>query len=383
MPETASRSLLTRWRRLWFPPPDLSRRLLREHRFRIAVCLMLLAPMSIGFWLVDRIIDPVGAERTLMLKLPFLVTILFGMAVLKEHRPWVVGVLQSIVLIAHLACDSLALALLDNGVKAGLGGYIVAYLFAMFILPGLPLVWSLLVVLFIPSVPLGMALAGWLPGFPYALFAMTMLPLSVCVLILMIFAARAGHLRDDLEQRLKAASNTDPLTGISNRRRFMPALAIELQRAQRQNSPLAVLMLDIDRFKRVNDRYGHFTGDQVICRLAQLCGENLRSFDLAARVGGEEFALLLPGADLTQALTVAERLRQQAAALMMKDGYGQAFHFTISIGVAGVAPGDDAVTLLSRADKGLYQAKQGGRNRVCVGSEDGQKKLGHLTLVGT
>jgi diguanylate cyclase (GGDEF)-like protein len=371
VPDAIRLPLPERWRRLWFPPPALSQRLLTDFRVRIAVCLMLLAPMSLGFWMVDWILDPDGAQRTLILKLPFLVTIVLGLAVLKERRPWVVGLIEILVLVANLVCDSLALLWLSVDFTVGLGSYTVYYFFSLFMLPGLPLVWTVLTVLVIPLVPLGMALAGWLPGFPFLLFCMTTVPLSVCALILMVFATRATHMRYDLEQQLEAASNTDPLTGVSNRRRFMPALSIELQRAQRQHLPLAVLILDIDHFKNINDQYGHFVGDGVICRLAQLCSEGLRSFDLVARMGGEEFALLLPGTDLTAALAVAERLRQQTAALSMADDRGRVFSFTVSIGVAVLAPDDDALSLLTRADKALYQAKQDGRNRVRVSADGG------------
>jgi len=179
--------------------------------------------------------------------------------------------------------------------------------------------------------------------------------------------ARSYRSRYASEQRLKQASNTDPLTGVSNRRHFMPLLAQEMSRCRRFHHPLALLMLDIDRFKRVNDAYGHPTGDLVIQRVAQACSRRSRDSDVVARLGGEEFAVLLPEAALPGALAYAERVREDVEELLLRCPGGREVRCTVSIGVAELGPGDlPEEDLLRRADAALYKAKHAGRNRVCA-----------------
>ncbi|MDR3099739.1 MAG: diguanylate cyclase, partial [Paraburkholderia sp.] len=189
----------------------------------------------------------------------------------------------------------------------------------------------------------------------------------------------------EASERLETLARSDPLTGLANRRRFQEVFAEALERANRapqQPVAMAVLMLDIDFFKRVNDRFGHAAGDRVLQVLARILRANLRGVDLPARMGGEEFAVLLPGADLAAAAAVAERVRlavenhardaaapdaavpdAQAAA---SAAHAEAIAFTVSIGVA-VSPVDcpaNYEALMHLADARLYMAKAGGRNRV-------------------
>lgn len=153
----------------------------------------------------------------------------------------------------------------------------------------------------------------------------------------------------------------DPLTGIANRRAFNERLRFEAERGARMKSPLVLVMLDLDHFKKVNDDYGHETGDQVLVAVAALLMGAVRPYDLVARVGGEEIALLLPGTDLERGIEIAERLRREVAALTI-DGYPK--QITASFGVALLPPGGDSDRLMSRADAALYRAKDCGRNRV-------------------
>ena len=169
------------------------------------------------------------------------------------------------------------------------------------------------------------------------------------------------------EKQLYKLATQDSLTGLNNRRQFLDLAGREIKRSQRYQQPLTVMMLDLDHFKNINDRYGHDVGDQVIHHFASVLQTVLRASDLAGRLGGEEFAGLLPDTDLADALPVAERLRQQVenSALTIN---GQAVHYTVSIGLTALQPGDVAIDdLLRRADKLLYQAKDHGRNRVCGG----------------
>ena len=169
-------------------------------------------------------------------------------------------------------------------------------------------------------------------------------------------------------QELLRLSTTDALTGLYNRRYLMDTMAAEFSRARRYWTPMAIMMIDVDRFKLVNDRYGHQVGDQVLEHLGRILRERTRQSDIAARYGGEELTVLLPQTALEQATAVAETLRQLVAEKPFIDDSGRQIHVTISIGLAcfpelGV---DDAERLLQYADAALYQAKEQGRNRVVL-----------------
>lgn len=176
--------------------------------------------------------------------------------------------------------------------------------------------------------------------------------------------------RRELVEKLEASANTDPLTGISNRRYFFDAGELAVRRSARRDQPLAVIMFDVDHFKAINDSHGHGTGDQALRHLVALSRQALRDIDLLARIGGEEFAVVLEDAEESQAALVAERLRALVAAAPLQAGDVRV-PMSISVGVAvqsRQAPlGLDA--LLARADRALYQAKAGGRNRVVAESE--------------
>lgn len=170
-----------------------------------------------------------------------------------------------------------------------------------------------------------------------------------------------------LEADLREMAATDMLTGLPNRRHFLAQLEQEKARVSRaEEKNAAVLMIDIDHFKRVNDTWGHATGDHVLRHLATLMREDLRRIDTPGRLGGEEFAVILPGADLPAAEIFAERLRKQVAETPATHDK-QSIPVTISIGVTEIKPGDiSADDALTRADRALYRAKECGRNRVTV-----------------
>lgn len=175
---------------------------------------------------------------------------------------------------------------------------------------------------------------------------------------------------EEANRQLATLSTTDSLTQLANRRKFDEIWQCEWQRATRQGTSLAVIMLDVDFFKRYNDHYGHQAGDACLQQVACILSEGIhRAGELAARYGGEEFVLVLPGLDITQACTSAERIRTaiQTAAIAHADS-PLATVVTISLGVAADNPsiGANPEHLLRAADNALYQAKAEGRNRYCV-----------------
>jgi diguanylate cyclase (GGDEF)-like protein/PAS domain S-box-containing protein len=169
----------------------------------------------------------------------------------------------------------------------------------------------------------------------------------------------------DAAEVARHAAVRDHLTGIGNRRAFFDAAEMELQRWRRMPRPLSLLLIDADHFKNINDRHGHPVGDAVLHHIAGQMSATFRQVDVVARIGGEEFAVLLPSADLASALRGAERLRATLAAQPAATDAGLV-DCTVSIGVATMDDQTASVdALLKRADQALYAAKNGGRNRVC------------------
>lgn len=169
------------------------------------------------------------------------------------------------------------------------------------------------------------------------------------------------------QEELKEQASTDPLTRLHNRRYFSSEADFLLALCREQKRPMAVMIADIDHFKRVNDTWGHPVGDKVIVRIAQTLKSCCRSRDLLARFGGEEFVILLPDADLRQAALCAERIRATVAKTAFQMVDGETAHVSMSIGVALVDVEQDSIqSALDRADQALYAAKQDGRNRVAI-----------------
>ncbi|MDR9467873.1 MAG: GGDEF domain-containing protein [Marinospirillum sp.] len=177
------------------------------------------------------------------------------------------------------------------------------------------------------------------------------------LLFLLVMHRMAGLMRETHRQadELEKLSRTDPLTGAANRRYLEDALAREISRAQRLDSPLTLAFMDLDYFKRFNDTYGHAAGDELLEELVRLWRSVLRDSDLLARIGGEEFVVVLPDTCSDEAQEVVERMRQSTPRKQ-----------TCSAGIARFGPGDTAETFVKRADQAMYAAKHGGRNRVVL-----------------
>ena len=167
--------------------------------------------------------------------------------------------------------------------------------------------------------------------------------------------------------RLEELSNTDGLTKLANRRHFMELAKVELMRAQRYDTPLSVVLIDLDHFKAVNDTYGHSAGDQVLTRVSEAIRRDLRQYDVAARYGGEELVLLLPQTDAHGAEAVAQRYRHTIEELVVSSDTNEV-RITASFGVAAFPehPAESIDLLLDRADAALYESKRQGRNRVTL-----------------
>ncbi len=183
------------------------------------------------------------------------------------------------------------------------------------------------------------------------------------------FHAMLADIRER-DERLSLLATTDALTGLANRRHAMDTLQTMLARAQRKAEPLGIIMLDIDAFKAVNDRYGHPTGDRVIQDVARVLQANARDYDLVARLGGEEFLVVCDGGTPEATVAMAERIRAGVEAREINDSPDASLHVTVSLGVHSAVPQsaqDDIEKMIRAADKALYRAKEAGRNRYVVG----------------
>jgi diguanylate cyclase (GGDEF)-like protein len=188
--------------------------------------------------------------------------------------------------------------------------------------------------------------------------------------------ARYDYVEETAQRQLLESALRDGLTRAFNRRYFLQRLGAEIRFADRHRQPLALLLIDLDHFKQINDEFGHPVGDQVLRRMVDVLGQTLRAEDVLARYGGEEFAILARGIVVSNAVQMGERLRKRVAGISI-DHAGKPLSLTASVGVAvfpfdgeasdpAQAADDTAQQLIARADAALYRAKNGGRNRVEV-----------------
>jgi diguanylate cyclase (GGDEF)-like protein len=190
--------------------------------------------------------------------------------------------------------------------------------------------------------------------------------LSTAALYLLALLNAFGFLllaRERLVQELARLQLVDPLTNLPNRRGFFSALEPWMALARRPGAPTALVLLDLDQFKRINDGYGHPAGDAVLRHMADVCRQQLRDSDLLGRLVGVEFAILLPRTGLEEAALVAERMRASIAAAPVKTERAL-ISLTASLGITTIRPDDSTVTLFQRADGALRAAKDAGRDRV-------------------
>jgi len=191
------------------------------------------------------------------------------------------------------------------------------------------------------------------------------IPLSIA------FGGISFYLVVELERaraRVHELAMVDPLTGLANRRRFVSAAKRELDLAYRHQQPLAILLLDVDHFKAINDAHGHLVGDRVLVEVSRRCEQALRTTDLLARWGGEEFIVLLPNTPVEQAQQLAERMRRAISATAQLQLSEREVQVTVSVGAAGAMPGQSPMLdeLIRLADLELYKAKHSGRDRVSI-----------------
>jgi diguanylate cyclase (GGDEF)-like protein len=184
------------------------------------------------------------------------------------------------------------------------------------------------------------------------------------MVILIFLAAVYYHLINQAQSALREMASTDPLTRLRNRRAMSEAMRHEHERQRRSDAPLSFILCDLDRFKAINDTFGHDAGDAVLKAASRALADGLRQIDAIARWGGEEFLIMLPDTAAAEAMQVAERLRQRVESQRVALPGAHALHVSVTLGVATVKPQESIEQAIARADAALYRGKHEGRNRV-------------------
>lgn len=337
-----------------------------DHREFAAVMLFLASLYALAFWIWDFVTDPVNASNTVWLRIGMMSVLATPPLLFKLVRtPYLVIALYFLSIFSAELIFVMILNRLHTGMTYGIGGFMVFMFMPVLALAGLSMRLKMLATVGISAMPQVLALMGIAHGFQHGQYAALIWPTAVVISLTHVAFDRTYALRYAAERALENSSNTDALTGLANRRHFMPTLKHEVIRACRQRTRTSLLMLDIDHFKSVNDKHGHPTGDLVICALAEICKNSVRTIDMAARLGGEEFAVLLVDADKDAALAVAERIRATVEQHQMTSCNGVPLRFTVSIGLCEQLPEEENEgPMIERADAALYQAKNTGRNKV-------------------
>lgn len=337
--------------------------------FELGQLLPMLGPLFglivLSFALWDYFIDPAQLLTTFSIRTA---CVLAGsLAYIETRLPW--SPIQRFAWIywTHVSAIIICTLVLNDGFLYGL----TAITMCVFFISVVTLrVQTFLFVLSVPTLVFILLSAISMPMFSF-LNSLMFYFLSIALAFASMMMIRSFRLRAFLlEKTLLHACRHDGLTGACNRQYMSELASREISLAKRHGRPLAAAMLDIDNFKHINDTYGHEIGDQAIQALVKTCSQALRASDYFARIGGEEFACLLPDADEAEALLCAERLRHAIEAIRIATPLGE-LKFTASFGVAMLSPGcADWNALLSRADAAMYTAKNAGRNQTVLARTD-------------
>ncbi len=336
-----------------------------DHRTLSSLMFIVAAFLGPLEWASDYATDPVGAMSTIGLRLSFLSLLFFPLALKYIKNRRVIEFASVSVGLIGLITFVEILNRLEMGMLFGFGGFTMFLFMPLLIAQGFSLRVNLFATILYAIFPSFWNALGFVRDFDALHYAALILPTTIAMILAHCAFAHNYRHRYESELALQSVSNSDPLTDLYNRRYFEPLLKQEMFRANRFVHPVSLLMLDIDHFKSINDTHGHPTGDIVIKTIANICRNTARNIDTPARIGGEEFAILLLEVSLEGALAVAERIRKAVEATMIRSLKGAPLSFTISIGVA-----ERPLNMLSErdfialTDAALYLAKASGRNCV-------------------
>lgn len=348
-----------------FPEKAYLRRKYYEHRKYTIAMSTLCSLGCAGLWIWDYVIDPIGAKTTIWLRLLMLAIGLIYTLVLRKlaYSRWITAAIFFTAICWEVIFVSI-LNLLDTGMVFGISGFMFFLLFPLLIMQGLSTRVNIFYIIIIALIPQLLAIAGFARSFQHKQYAVLIWSEAVMAIIVQITLKNNYLIRCNTQRQLEIAATTDKATGVSNRGYFMNYLKYILEASQAPDTDLSIILLDIDEFKGINDKYGHPAGDKVIEKLADICKDHAGERGMIGRLGGEEFCILLSGVGQEQAMAIAEGIRQNAAEDCLATEKG-IIRFTCSLGVAEWR-GDSLEEIYERVDHALYKAKQMGRNQVCL-----------------
>jgi len=341
------------------------RKKLRDNNVVMALALLSGGIVGSSLWIWDYVIDPKGAENTVFLRLMFLAVIFGALVFYKVTDIRVINYTYIVVFLYAEILYTIILFRLQSGMLYGISGYMMVMIVLLAAGLGLSTWMNILMSLLMACLPHLLAIGLQVSAFDHLRYGVMLWPTAGLMIFLQIALGLSYQKRYDADIALLQLSNRDSLTNISNRRCFMDRFEQELDQCRRYGCSLAVLMFDMDYFKNINDNYGHLIGDKVIVKTAETIRDSIRSEDLLARFGGEEFIVMLKGNEAVRAIEVAERIRVKISEQVFESDEKETFGITISVGVYVVSQfAGNSWDIIRQADEALYMAKAKGRNRV-------------------
>lgn len=348
---------------LFSPSRKYSAEMYEEHRFVSMAMTAVTTMAGMSLWIWDYVYDPVGAQNTIWLRLLILPTVLPYFIALAMRWDYRLAYAAATITFAGWEAGFLGiLSKLEGGMVYGLAGLMYFVMMPLLMTRGFSFILNALLIVCITCFPLLPALSGMLAEFQPDKYMVLIFPAATMVLFALFAFSQLHRTNWQNRRSIEKLARLDPLTGLANRRCFTSTLTAELVRSQRLQLPLSVILLDIDHFKAINDTYGHQVGDAAMQSFSAVCCSIVRNIDLVARIGGDEFAIILFDSSVDQACVIAERIRAQVEKTPVKSANGNEVSLTVSIGVSDrIRSIDD---LLQAADEALYLAKRSGRNCV-------------------
>ena len=345
-------------------PKSMLYKKLKDHRFFTAHVFLFGGFLGVLLWIWDYITDPEGAQETIVYRLFFLILISGYVVIRQVKNPYLLAWFSLFLVLITLTDYIMILTYLHDGMLYGIAGFMFYMLLPPIAFQAFPLWINIVSILLVAAFPQLLAWAGVIHGFQQANYAVLIWPAAFIATVIQYFYALEYHRRYHLEKALEKLSYTDMLSGLYNRRYFIETFNYMLSRSKLSKLPLILMIGDIDRFKSINDQYGHPAGDEAIKTISSVIQEKVGVKGIAARIGGEEFGILLPDTDAKQALKIAEEIRAAIAQQVITLPADTHFSCTISIGIAVSKSESTVSTLFKEADQSLYKVKHAGRNGV-------------------
>jgi|UniRef100_E6XKY7 diguanylate cyclase (GGDEF)-like protein len=345
-----------------------------DHRLYTVAILLILIPLGLAEGVFDYKSHPEIKSELLQLRLYFILLVIPAWIILKSSS---LKLVTAIILVTLVFSAYLGIRIIEHtgeDLVTTVSNVALYPFFIFFVLIG----FSIYIQIFFLTVALSYVFLtenhGVLDELIQNAYFQISVQSSVSTLLIMLVFSWSYYHRYNLQLALEKSSQTDPLTGVANRRHFDNQLKSATTRSARSGVECSLILLDIDHFKRINDTFGHPTGDRVICALADLCVKQSRATDLVARLGGEEFAIILPDTNITDAENLAERIRKHVEDISVAGDAGEIVKWTISLGISALPLNKSSANtteivmemFIRQADSALYEAKNNGRNQTVL-----------------